>query len=326
MTIDQLLEPREDFLWFVVLRPNAPVVELPVGILLVTVILAGCGSTSGGTAGSAALLDGGSSGASDGAIVDTAGDANGPRETGGGDSVTAPVLTVTLDPTLDQPGDDVKASSITGATLLDETGTVKAVATVSSGSAVFVLEGLKPGDYFIEINGDADDVVPTRIDDPASSTMQTVGQKLRASYVGPAGNPAYRVNTYSAGQNESPVVTYSDGTTIAGEQPYLIYSFATSQLEIRLLGTAAPLTSLPLPRCVGHAYDPADGWLLNTTNEDHHGDFFNADGGAAECQTCHWYGSMKKYSYSAITPTDGWCYECHNGTGGSAAGFVDPTK
>jgi hypothetical protein len=233
---------------------------------------------------------------------------------------------LSLDPTLDQPGDDVKATTIAGAKLLDETGAVKAVATMTSGNAVFALQGLTPGDYFVQLNGDADDLVPTRIDDVTSSLAQTVGQKLRASFIGPPSAPTYRINAYSAGQNESPVVTYSDGTTIPGEQPYVIYSYATSQLEIRLLGTGAALTTLPLPRCVGHAYDPADGWLLNTTNEDHHGDFFNADGGAAGCQTCHWYGSMKKYAYSAISPTDGWCYRCHYGTGGSSAGFVDPTQ
>jgi hypothetical protein len=71
---------------------------------------------------------------------------------------------------------------------------------------------------------------------------------------------------------------------------------------------------------------PADGWLLNTTSEDHHGDAFNADGGAADCQSCHWYGSLKKYSVAAITPTDGWCYRCHYGTQGSGAGFIDPTQ
>jgi hypothetical protein len=259
----------------------------------------------------------------DGATRDVADDY---YDGGGVEAATVPAFTLSLDPTIDQPGDDVKAMSIVDAKLLDATGLVKAVATLSSGSAVFALKGLSPGDYFIQINGDANDLVPTRVEDPGSSLTQTVGQKLRASYVGPASAPMYRINTYSAGQNESPVVGYSDGGVIPGEQPYVIYSFSTSQLEIRLLGNAAPLTSLPLPRCVGHAYDPADGWLLNTTNEDHHGDAFNADGGAAGCQTCHWYGSMKKYTFSALTPTDGWCYRCHYGTGGSSAGFVDPTK
>lgn len=106
----------------------------------------------------------------------------------------------------------------------------------------------------------------------------------------------------------------------------MIYSFATSQLEIRLLGTNAPLTSLPLPRCVGHPDDPANAWLINTTNEDHHGDAYNADGGPAACQACHWYGSRKEYTLSQINSTNGWCYRCHYGTQGSSAGFVDPNQ
>jgi hypothetical protein len=37
-------------------------------------------------------------------------------------------------------------------------------------------------------------------------------------------------------------------------------------------------------------------------------------------------GSTQKYTSSVISPTDGWCYSCHYGTGGSAAGFVDPMQ
>jgi hypothetical protein len=302
-------------------KRHAPASTPRTGILIAATLLAACSSA----ADTATPPDGGPY--LDGGIGDAGADEASPPSDASGDEATAgPVLTLSLDPTLDQPDDDVKATSISAATLLDDTGAVKVVATLSSGRALFALQGLSPGDYFIEVNGDADDLVPTRIDDVASSLTQTVGQKLRASYVGPSGAPTYRINTYSGGQGQSPVVKYSDGTTVPGEQPYVIYSFATSQLEIRLLGTAGALTSLPLPRCVGHAYDAADAWLLNTTNQDHHGDLFNADGGASECQTCHWYGSMKKFTYATITPTDGWCYRCHYGTGGSSAGFVDPTK
>jgi hypothetical protein len=293
--------------------------------LLTVIILAGCSSTTG----LGAPRDAGASDVLDSAPIDAerdVGEGEAAEDGASGDAPTTPVLAVSLDPTLDQPDDDVKVTSITSARLFDEMGVAKRDASLSLGSASFALQGLSAGDYFIEVNGDADDLVPTRIDDPTSSMMQTVGQKLRASYIGPPGQPTYRLNTYSAGQNESPVVKYSDGTTIPSEHPYVIYSFATSQLEIRLLGTGAALTSLPLPRCVGHAYDAADAWLLNTTSQDHHGDLFKADGGAATCRTCHWYGDTKKYAYGVISSTDGWCYKCHYGTGGSAAGFVDPTK
>jgi hypothetical protein len=288
-----------------------------VGISAAMLTVAGCSSSPGVSA-----APGGAPYVSDAATTDVRGN----EDAGGVEAATAPALTLSLDPTIDQPDDDAKAISIADARLFDETGLVKSVAALASNGAVFALTGIAPGDYFIEINGDADDLVPTRIDDPKSSLTQRVGQKLRASYIGPANAPTYRINTYSTGQKESPVVGYSDGAVIPGEQPYVIYSFSSSQLEIRLLGSAAPLTALALPRCVGHAYDPADAWLLNTTNQDHHGDLFNADGGAGECQTCHWYGAMKKYTLGALTPTDGWCYRCHYGTAGSRAGFVDPTK
>jgi nitrate reductase cytochrome c-type subunit len=70
---------------------------------------------------------------------------------------------------------------------------------------------------------------------------------------------------------------------------------------------------------------PADGWLLNTPNEDHHGDMFNADGGADNCSSCHWSDWMKK-PFAEITPSRGWCFRCHYGTDGAGAGFVDPTQ
>lgn len=238
---------------------------------------------------------------------------------------SAPVLALSIDPSLDQSDDDIKIASIDEAKLLDPTGAVVVVGTPSGGAMTFALEGLH-GDYFIDINGDTDDLVPTRIDDAKTSLAQTVGQKLRASYIGPAGHPTYRIQTYSAGQSESQVVRYSDGTAIVpAEHPYLLYTFATSQVEIRRLGDAVELTSLPLPRCVGHPDVPADAWMINTTNQTHHGDAFNDDAGQSDCQSCHWAGTTKKYTYGVITSIDGWCFKCHYGSGGSSAGFVAPT-
>lgn len=236
-------------------------------------------------------------------------------------------LTLSLDPSLDEDdGDDVKLTSLAKALLLDKTGASIAMGTLVAGAAVFDLSAVAAGDYFIEINDDGDDLVPTRIDPSSPTVAQRIGQKLRNSYIGPPSSPAYRVTTYSVGQNESPVVRFSDGTLIVGEQPYLIYSFASSALEIAVLGTARPLSSLGLPRCVGHNDVPADGWLLNTTDEQHHGDSFNADGGAADCVSCHWDYWMKKPSLADITPSRGWCFRCHSGPDGAGAGFVDPMQ
>jgi hypothetical protein len=234
------------------------------------------------------------------------------------------MLTLSLDPDLDQDDDEVKAQSIDAALLLDKAGATIAQATIANGTAIFNLASVASGDYFLEINGDVEDLVPTRIDDPGEALEQRVGRKLRASYIGPSAKPRYRINTYSAGQKESPVVRFSDGSVMPGAQPYVLYSFDSSQLEIGVLGTASELSSLPLAPCPGHADVPADAWLLNTTNHEHHGDTFNSDGGPAECATCHWNYWMKKPSFDDITPSHGWCFRCHYGPDGAGAGFVDP--
>jgi hypothetical protein len=240
-------------------------------------------------------------------------------------SAFSATLTLSLDPTLDGDDGDVKAQSIVSAVMLDKTGASKTVASVAGGSAVFNLKSLNAGDYFLEINGDVADLVPTRIDDPNTAISQRVGQKLRASYIGPASNPAYRINTYSAGQKGAPVVRFSDGTTIPSEQPYVLFSFVSSQLEINLLGSAQSLTSLALHSCAGHSYVPADGWLLNTSNEDHHGDMYNADGGSENCSSCHYNDWRKPLTSGDTTPAHGWCFRCHFGPDGAGTGFVDPT-
>jgi hypothetical protein len=244
----------------------------------------------------------------------------------GADDEVSGSLTLSLDPSLDQPDDEVKAQSITAAVMLDKMGASIQTATVSAGAAAFGLTSVPAGDYFLEINGDTNDLVPTRIDDAGKAITQRVGQKLRASYIGPPGSPKYRINTYSAGQNVAPVVRYSDDMPIAGRYAYVILAFDSSRLEINVLGSAQPLTALVLPRCAGHAYVPADGWLLNTPDEDHHGDVFKGDGGATECGSCHSNYSSKTPSFGDIAPSRGWCFRCHNGPDGAGAGFVDPTQ
>jgi hypothetical protein len=234
----------------------------------------------------------------------------------------APTLRLSLDPTLDQPDDDVKVTSIAAARLLDKSSAEVAVAALVGTEAWFPLSRIAAGSYFIEVNGDADDLVPTRIDDPRDDLLQRVGQKLRASYIGPPSKPTYRINTYPDGS----VVPFSTGVALVDERPYVLVGLASSTLESAVLGTGAALTSLTLNRCAGHAFEAADAWLLNTTGQDHHGDEFNATGGPANCGGCHGDYWRKLYAFSEITPSRGWCFRCHNGTDGSSAGFVDPTK
>lgn len=83
-------------------------------------------------------------------------------------------------------------------------------------------------------------------------------------------------------------------------------------------------------RCVeksrGHSDAAAESWLLNTSGQQHHGDSFNADGGASGCGSCHWEYWVKPIRYTDIGPSSSWCFKCHAGTDGPSAGFVDPTQ
>ena len=251
-------------------------------------------------------------------------DADATREA---DAASVGSLTLTLDPTIDVAGDTVKAASITSVDLLATSGAKLASATVSAGAAVISLAGMTPGDYFLKVNGDDDDLVPTRIDDPSKDVSQRVGTMLRASYIGPVTAPVYRINTYSAGQGRPPVVKFSDGTAIApAEQPYIFVTLSPPRVEFKVLGTAALLSSYaPIAVHVSNNV-PFDAWTINTDGLDHHGDMFMADGGAATCATCHWSMGTKPMTYASGKSTSGWCFRCHFGTAGSDTGFVDPTK
>jgi hypothetical protein len=234
-----------------------------------------------------------------------------------------PTLTLSIDPTLDDSADTVKASAISSAALLDTTGLQMASATVVGGSAVFKLEGVAAADYFIEVNGDADDLVPTRIDDPTKPLIQRVGASLRPSFIGTSSALLYRVKTYSAGQGQSPVVRYSDGTAIAGAQPYVLVTLPAPQIEIRVLGTAKAIQQVT-PQAMHAAQDPFASWLINTDGQLHHGDEYNAS--PPTCANCHFEMDYRPPMSSAIEPFRGWCYRCHNGTAGTDSGFVDPNQ
>jgi hypothetical protein len=279
------------------------------------VVLTACGGTTSSTP--------------DAASFDASGADAPPPDARGADApppdAAAATLTLSLDSTLDGDTDDVKATSITAADLLDTSGSAVAHATITAGQAVFQLSGIAAGEFFIEVNGDADDLVPTKIDSPTTSVSQRVGQKLRASMIGPADSPVYRINTYSAGQAESPVAQFSDGTAIAGEQPYVFITLELPTVEFKILGTAATLTSTS-PKSALHPgnFVPYDAWILNTSGQPHHGDTFNDE--PSGCATCHTSMDTKPSSHAAITWMNGWCYRCHSGTGGDESGFVDPTK
>lgn len=236
-------------------------------------------------------------------------------------------LTLNLQPSLDGEG-DIKATSIAGADLLGTDGTVMINGTVAGGTAQFNLSGIAAGDYFIRVNNLADDLVPTRIDDPTMAINQFVGQKLRVTVIGNLSDPTYQVLTFSKGQKEDPVVVYSDGTNkIPETYAYAILSLKTSpqKLEINALGTGSQLNSFT-PTSATHpststAVNPSFPiWMLSDKN--HANDYNGTD---SKCNTCHGSLDTKPATFSLITTNNGWCYRCHYGKGGVDEGFIDTT-
>jgi hypothetical protein len=257
-----------------------------------------------------------------------------PPEAGTAATPDAPVagqLTLLLDPSLDtDDGDAVKATSLLNVFLLDPTSKTVATATITFGNAVFDLTGIAPGDYFIDVNDDGDDLVPTRIDDPSKDIIQRVGTKLRTGYILPYSGAGYRFTTFSAGQNEAPVVSYSDGGVISGDQAYLLLTLAMRNIEVRLLGTAALLSSYsPTEATHPGTSEEFDDWVLMGNGTVHHSDVYLADiadGGPPSCERCHTGYASKPSSHDLVKTKNGWCYQCHYGTGGAPAGFVSPSN
>lgn len=295
--------------------------------------MASCGDAvnPGGSAAADAGDDGQSAGPSDARPRNDAAQPDTGLDASKGTSDAAAIIgsiELTLDPALDTEDGTVKAVTLTSVDLLDPAGARVASAVISGGVATVRLDGLGPGDYFLEVNGDADDLVPTRIDDPGQEVSQRVGTTLQASLVGPAGAPVYRIKTYSTGQAGAPVVRYSDGTPLApAEQPYVLITLAPPKIEFLILGSGAALSSYApmLSEHVGIDV-PMDAWVLNTDGVDHHGDTFLADGGAASCAGCHWKMADKPVAYSSTTLANGFCFRCHYGAGGSDDGFLDPRR
>jgi hypothetical protein len=213
--------------------------------------------------------------------------------------------------------------------LLDSNTAVIESATISSGSAVFDLTNVAAGAYSIRINSLNSDLVPTQIDDPSTSITQTVGTTLRPSVIGSLTSPTYRIETFSAGQSEHPVVKYSDGTDVSPpEFAYAIFSLQTSpqRLTIKILGSNSALNTFApaatIHPGVGSFTQPVGTWLLHVQSPLQHGDAFN--GVDANCTTCHGNLDSKALVFTNILVSNGWCFRCHFGKAGDGNGFVDP--
>lgn len=241
-----------------------------------------------------------------------------------------PTLTVTLDANLNGSG-DVKATAINTAELLNSSTTLLASATVSNGSAVFDLTNVPAGNFSIRINSLNNDLVPTEIDDPAVSIIQTVGTTLRPSVIGTLASPTFLIQTFPAGQGEHPVVKFTDGTNVTPtEQPYAIFAETTSpqRLTIRVLGSNTAINTFSpavnIHPGVGNFTQPVGTWLLHVQSPLQHGDAWA--GNDANCNTCHGNLDTKPAVFTSITVNNGWCFRCHFGKTGDGNGFVDPSQ
>lgn len=233
-------------------------------------------------------------------------------------------LTLSLQTSLDSSGDSIKATSITKAELLSTTGTVINTATIIGGTARFDLSGVQAGDYFIRVNDRADDLVPTRIDDPTEDIVQSVGQTLRMAVIGNLTYPTYRIKTFSKGNGEHPIVNYPDGTNET-RYSYVLVSLKTDpqRLEVRVLGTAAELTNFS-SRLGMHPISgdmPFATWILG---DDNHGVDANYGNNDSKCSKCHGDLDAQPPKYENVNPHNGWCFKCHYGKGGDPNGMVDP--
>lgn len=231
-------------------------------------------------------------------------------------------LTLKLDATLDGGG-DIKATTLTKGVMLSATGTTVSTGTVTGGNLVFNLSGVSAGDYFIVVNDIMTDKVPTRIADGSKFYTQTVGQKLRSSYISLGTDNLYRIKTYSHGQGEHAVRKYSDGSDLTN-YAWIILSYKASpvNLEIRTLDDNRLLFAPSASNQGPHVF--AD-WIMGGTN---HG---KGPGGVlaattTQCGTCHTNFNTKPTTWSQISSTKGSCYQCHYGIEGDPAGFLDPTK
>ena len=201
----------------------------------------------------------------------------------------APNITLTLNTTMD--GGNATVTSITDAVLLDRAGGIIETAVLPDNmTAQFDLNGITPGDYFIEVNGLAGDRVPTRIDSSASDINQSVGRRLINSVIGNETIPTiYRIKARSGGRH--PVVNYNTGANET-KYPFVIVSALTSKIEVRAVNTSEELSNFSTTG-ITH---PFQTWILGSNN---HGIVYN---GTDTCSGCHGNLAFKQPNYANIIP------------------------
>lgn len=230
-------------------------------------------------------------------------------------AITAvPVLNLSLSTSLNGTG-VVKATTLTKGELINTAGVRVAMATIAAGKASFPLTGVTAGHYYIRVNSLNQDLVPTRITNPAITLNQFVGTTLRTTVLGTLASPNVKMTTFTLGQSQHAVVAYTTGAA----QPRYAYSILylktnPLQFQVRVLGKGTLLATLS----AGGGPHTFATWLMGPTS---HG-----TGGTSGCTGCHGNMSTKPATYAACNADNGWCYKCHYGpTGAGVAGMVDPT-
>ncbi|MDL5504018.1 MAG: hypothetical protein QSU88_12480, partial [Candidatus Methanoperedens sp.] len=176
----------------------------------------------------------------------------------------APNITLTLNTTMD--GGNATVTSITNAVLLNrEGGIIESAILQDDMTAQFDLNGITPGDYFIEVNDLAGDRVPTRIDSNASGINQSVGRRLINSIIGNETIPTiYRIKARSGGRH--PVVNYNTGANET-KYPFVIVSALTSKIEVRAVNTSEELSSFSTSNLNHDGLGvPFQTWMLGSSN------------------------------------------------------------
>ncbi len=218
-------------------------------------------------------------------------------------------------------------------------------ATITNGTARFSLRSYgyagnpygDAGSRYIMINNLYGDLIPTLID-PTKDIHQFVGQKLRVSVIGNLSDPTYRIETFTRGQGyDHPAVSYYDPTNPEaldgqfGGNVYIISSLKTNP-SFQVITLGAPhlgrgLTindftpTAPTHPSTSTSINPSfSKWMFG---EGSHGNDYG--GNDSKCTTCHGNLDTKPSKFSEITVSNGFCFRCHYGKGGSEKGFVVDT-
>lgn len=232
-----------------------------------------------------------------------------------GRAIRSGSLLIVLLPSINLSG-TVHARIIRTAELLDTAGRVTSQGAHTASTAEFDLRGQEPVTQFLRLNKLSSHLIPVPLSDHHSGETMVVfvSPDLAHAVLGNPADPTHIIRTWPWDYAGQPVVRYSDSRPVTPERhAYSLLSLVSDppRLTTRVLGSDEPLSALAVPAGV---HDPAT-WLIGQTN---HG---RQD--PSSCTSCHGSPGDKPPLYGDITTGRGWCFKCHAGPAGPAAGMVD---